>query len=217
MKVGDAAIGNAGGKGGELAAPGNVSGGISRSLPDESGSNAQTLTDMIQVDANAAGRLRGPLVDAKAKVSGSTPPHHPRAAHRTADHEIRHTDQPGTEHRRHRGQPQRAEWVGNLAHDGGYLGVQVDLDHSVVAAVVGVQSNSPAKSAGLKAGDVITAVDKTEITSADELTSTMHGAGGDSVQIAGTPAMGRAIATRRWHRGNRSRYRRPSAPLLSAS
>ena len=47
-----------------------------------------------------------------------------------------------------------------------------------------MQSNSPAKSAGLKAGDVISAVDKTEITSADELTATMQShAGGDSVQL----------------------------------
>jgi putative serine protease PepD len=56
-----------------------------------------------------------------------------------------------------------------------YLGIQVsDAANSGGAKVDSVVSNSPADSAGLKAGDVITAIDGKQITDADDLTAAVN-------------------------------------------
>jgi putative serine protease PepD len=53
-----------------------------------------------------------------------------------------------------------------------YLGITVATSSSGTGAQVGeVKAGSPASSAGLKAGDVITAIDGTAVTSADDLTA----------------------------------------------
>jgi putative serine protease PepD len=56
-----------------------------------------------------------------------------------------------------------------------YLGIQVsDAANNGGAKVNSVVSNSPADSAGLKAGDVITAIDGKQITNADDLTAAVN-------------------------------------------
>ena len=56
-----------------------------------------------------------------------------------------------------------------------YLGIQVsDAANSSGAKVNSVVSSSPADSAGLKAGDVITAIDGKPITNADDLTAAVN-------------------------------------------
>ena len=52
-----------------------------------------------------------------------------------------------------------------------YLGIRVADASSSGAQITSVVSGSPADKAGLKAGDVVTAIDGTSITSADDLTS----------------------------------------------
>ncbi len=194
VKVGDAvaAIGNAGGKGGEPSvAPGTVSALHQQiTASDESGANAQTLTDMIQVAANVQpGDSGGPLVDADAKVVGiDAAASSSGSRYRTGEHEgfAIPINRALSIAKSIEDNPNSSSGSGSQqTTTGGYLGVQVDPTASVRgAAVVGVQSNSPAKAAGLKSGDVIVAVDGTEITSADELTTAMQShSGGDSVQV----------------------------------
>ena len=75
LQVGDAivALGNAGGKGGS---PSVVSGTVTAldqqiTAADQDGSNAETLSDLIQIDANIQpGDSGGPLVDAAGDVVG---------------------------------------------------------------------------------------------------------------------------------------------------
>jgi S1-C subfamily serine protease len=75
VSVGDAvtAVGNAGGRGGTpSAASGTVTAtGQTMTASDENGSNAETLTDMIETNANVvAGDSGGPLYDANNKIIG---------------------------------------------------------------------------------------------------------------------------------------------------
>ena len=75
MQVGDAivALGNAGGKGGD---PTVVSGSVTGTnqqitASDQDGSNAETLRNLVQIDANIQpGDSGGPLVDADGNVVG---------------------------------------------------------------------------------------------------------------------------------------------------
>jgi len=61
------------------------------------------------------------------------------------------------------------------------------------AAVAGTVANSPAAKAGLAAGDVITAVGGTPVSSADDLTTVMTGHHpGDKVQVTWTDASGQS-------------------------
>jgi S1-C subfamily serine protease len=202
VKVGDAvaAIGNAGGKGGEPSvAPGMVTALHQQiTASDESGANKQTLTDMIQVNANVLpGDSGGPLVDANGKVVGID------AAASSSGSRYQTAPQEGFAIPINRAlsiaksieaNPNGMSGSGSSRATGGYLGVQIDPTGSVRgAAVVGVQSSSPAQAAGLKSGDVITAVDNTSITSADELTSTMQSySAGDNVQLTWQTSNGRS-------------------------
>jgi putative serine protease PepD len=56
-----------------------------------------------------------------------------------------------------------------------YLGVQIGDNTSGTGAIVGeVKSGSPADSAGLKVGDVITALNGKQIENADDLTALVN-------------------------------------------
>jgi putative serine protease PepD len=64
-----------------------------------------------------------------------------------------------------------------------YLGVSVDSS-SPTALIAAVRDNTPAKKAGLKAGDVVVAVDGNDIASGDDLTRAIDShKPGDSVRI----------------------------------
>ena len=119
--------------------------------------NAQTLTDMIQVDANVQpGDSGGPLVDANAKVVGiDAAASSSGSRYRTAEHEgfAIPINRALSIAKSIEDNPNASSGSGSSRATGGYLGVQVDPTSSARgAAVVGVQSNSPAKSAGLKSG-----------------------------------------------------------------
>ena len=201
VKVGDqvAAIGNAGGKGGTPSvATGRVT-GLDQQITasDQDGSNAETLTGMIQVDANVIpGDSGGPLANTKGEVVGMD-----SAAAVSSG---------GTGLRSRSGssgggegyaipinkalevaKELKASGKGASAADGsvtsgsgGFLGVQVKDATDGGAQVVAVENGSPADSAGLSAGDVITGVDRTEVVDPSALVSILSGhKSGDKVSI----------------------------------
>ncbi|MCH7231702.1 trypsin-like peptidase domain-containing protein [Glycomyces sp. L485] len=66
----------------------------------------------------------------------------------------------------------------------GYLGVSVSDTQGNGAMILGVESDSPADEAGLQEGDVITAVDGTQVTSASEVVSAVQSkASGDQITV----------------------------------
>ncbi len=190
VKVGDpvTAVGNAGGRGTPTVAPGEVA-ALDQTITasDETGSNVETLTGLIQVTANLqAGESGGPLFDAAGAVVGM--------------------DTAGSAGGRFRTQAGSGEGyaipidhalsiaknilAGN-AVDGillgtpGFLGVATDDGVSVAGAQISqVVAGSPASSAGLQVGDVITAVDGTPVTGTESLRTALHAhKGGDTVKL----------------------------------
>ena len=180
------AIGNAGGQGGE---PSVASGQVVAlhqqiTASDQDGSNAETLTDLIQVDANVVpGDSGGPLANTSGQVIGMDTAASSAAAGR------------GGPARFHSGGNQAfaipintalriakqlqsgggaADSSGSnsqAASGGAFLGVQVQSATATTAGaeIVGVETGSPADDAGLSAGDVIVKVDGTTVQSADDL------------------------------------------------
>lgn len=79
---------------------------------------------------------------------------------------------------------ERSGWATGIARTGsrpraaGYLGVQTE-DGTNGATITAVTDNSPAATAGLKVGDVITQIDATKITSAEEFTGALGRARAD--------------------------------------
>ena len=212
VQVGDqvAAIGNAGGVGGTPSiATGRVTAlGQQITASDEDGSNAETLTDMIQVDANVVpGDSGGPLANTSGEVIGMD------SAAAAGSGSLGAT--------RFRGGTGGGEGYAipinkalSIAEElkttganggsssgtstsGGYLGVQVQESADGGAEIVSVQSGSPAAEAGLVAGATIVAVDRTEITTPDELVSVLSGPRG-----------------RRQGHHHLARHRRPQPPDL---
>ena len=79
---------------------------------------------------------------------------------------------------------------------GGYLGVQVQESADGGAEIVSVQSGSPAAQAGLAAGATIVALDRTEITTPDELVSALSGLeAGEKVTVTWLGTDGRSHQT----------------------
>jgi len=200
LSVGDAilAIGNAGGQGGT---PSVVSGNVTAldqqiTATDQDGSNAETLSNLVQVNANVEpGDSGGPLVDANGKVVGMT------SAASSSNGGFgfgRFGDQGGNE-----GYAIPIENALTIAkkiqsgsstssiHIGGsraLLGVSVSDSTNANgfnsgsssssgsgsgAAVQDVQSGSAADGAGIQAGDLITGIGDTKVSSASELTHAM--------------------------------------------
>lgn len=200
VKVGDpvAAIGNAGGQGGD---PTVASGAVTSlhqkiTASDPGGANMQTLTDMIQVNADVQpGDSGGPLVSADAKVIGiDAAASEGRSRYRTQSHEgfAIPINRALTIAKKLEANPNGGSGSGasggsgKLATGRGFLGVQLDsASNADGAAVAGVQAGSPAAKAGLQAGDVITALDDNAIGSTDDLTSALtEHQGGDQITVA---------------------------------
>jgi S1-C subfamily serine protease len=200
VKVGDqvAAIGNAGGKGGEPSvATGRVT-GLDQQITasDEDGSNAETLTGMIQVDANVVpGDSGGPLANTKGQVIGMD-----SAAAVSSGGSLRSRSGSSgggegyaipinkalsiAEDLKASGKGASAADGSVTSGSGGFLGVQVREGTDGGAEIVAVENGSPADSAGLAAGDVITGVDRTEVVDPSALVSILSGhQAGDKVSI----------------------------------
>jgi len=212
VEVGDpvAAIGNAGGRGGEpTVATGRVT-ALDRQITaaDEGGRNAETLTGMIQVDANVVpGQSGGPLANASGEVIGMDTA--AAVTNRPALRSRGGTSTPGEgyaipiNHALDVAEELKASGRGANPADGsassgrgGFLGVQVTIAASGGAEILGVESGSPADDAGLAAGDVIVGVDRVEVDGPSDLVSALGDhRPGDEVVVTYLGADGRTRQT----------------------
>jgi len=190
--VGDAvtAVGNAGGTGGTpSAAPGHVT-ALDQSLTasDESGSNPEQLTGMIQVDADIqAGDSGGPLYNSSGEVAGIDTAASSGQTSSPVGFAIPIAKATSIADRIESGEDSATIQHGAPA----FLGVQLAQDATGGATISGVVDGSPAAEAGLQAGDTVTAVGGTTVDSADALSSTLakHNPG-DQVQITWVDSTG---------------------------
>jgi serine protease Do len=184
VQVGDAvvAIGNALGL--EAGSPTVTQGIISATgrtvqASDSSGDDTETLSNMFQTDAAInPGNSGGPLVDSSGKVIGMN------TAVAANEDDTAQAENIGFAIPANKIQLElpklRQKSIGT-----GYLGVQVETLTSQLrsaynfvptqgAVVLQVESGSPADSAGLQEGDVITSLDGSAISSAEQLGSAIQ-------------------------------------------
>jgi S1-C subfamily serine protease len=193
VQVGDpvVAIGNALGRGGAPATSGSVTAVDQTITASEGRADAETLSGMIQSDARIyEGDSGGALVNASGQVIGMITAGEAQGF-RSAASDVGYAISANT-----------AIGVVNriVAHDQsadltygqvGYLGVSVQDSASGGALVVGVQSGSPAASAGISAGSVITTIGGTAVSSSDMLGKAVKAyKPGDSVSIRWTTSGG---------------------------
>jgi S1-C subfamily serine protease len=188
------AVGNAGGVGGEPSvSPGTVT-ALNQSITvnDETGGNQGQLSELIQTNAGLEpGDSGGPMYAADGKVIGiNTAADAGRFNQGSRESYAIPID--------------TAESIADQIRAGkgsdtiqigvkGFLGVQVaqQTNGQSGAVIDGVLDGTPAASAGLQAGDVITAVDGQSVDSNDALTAGLHGHhAGDQVKVTWTDASG---------------------------
>ncbi|UDY34710.1 S1C family serine protease [Dermatobacter hominis] len=207
VEVGDAvvALGNAGGQGGTPSVvTGNVVAlGRSITASDESGSQAQRLNDLIQIDANIVpGDSGGPLANADGEVIGIN-------AAASSTNEVSSNDE-GYAIPINAAMDIVEQIKAGKESDVVRIGARGVLGVSVAsvaddpfgqgqggatsgASVAAVADGSGAAEAGVTQGSTITAVDGTTIDSAEALTSALDGAKpGDEVELSWTDANGQS-------------------------
>lgn len=185
------ALGNALGRGGTPAAVQGevVALGQTITAASESGSRPQTLNGMIEIAAEIEpGDSGGPVVDLHGNVIAMTTAAS-RGMEETSSSKVAFSIPIDTAldvaHQIESGKTSGDIHVGDRA----LLGVRVedpanDSSASTGAAVVGVENGSPAESAGLTAGDVITSVNGKSVDTAEALMTALSQAHpGDSVRI----------------------------------
>jgi len=196
VQPGDAvvAMGNAGGVGG---APSVVTGTVRAvdqtiTASDQGGTNAETLTGLIETNAPVApGDSGGPLANSNGQVVGMDTA--ASSARRfnggaTVSFAIPINNALSIAKQIESGQASSTIHIGLP----GFLGVGLSSTATGNGAVVtGVASGTPADNAGLGAGDTITSVSGTAVTSAQGLTAAMQGRHpGDRVTLAWTDTSG---------------------------
>ncbi len=172
------AMGNAGGVGGAPSSSRGTVRAVDQTITasDQGGANAETLNGLIQIDTPIQpGDSGGPLVNANGQVIGMD----------TAASSARRFNAGATvafaipiNHALSIAQQIESGKANSTVHIGlpGFLGVSIDTTSSGNGAVLaGVASGTPAANAGLVAGDTITAINNTPVTSASGLTAAMTG------------------------------------------
>ena len=213
LMIGDTivALGNAGGRGGQ---PTVVSGAVTAldqeiTASESDGSNVQTLSDLIQVNANIqSGDSGGPLVDGTGAVVGMN-------AAASSRNGLGGFPSAGGQNQGYAIPIEKALAIAKkiISKEGGtdihvganraVIGVSVQDDSASVnrggglgrlgngAQVVGVEGDSGADKAGITEGSTITAVDGNAVSSASALTRVMvQYQPGDSVEITWIDANG---------------------------
>jgi len=196
VNVGDAvtAVGNAGGVGGTpSAAKGSVV-ALNQTLTasNENGSNAETLTGMIEINAAVvAGDSGGPLYDSHDDVVGMDTAASSQFGYgggQTVAYAIPISKALSIADKIESGQASSTIHIGNPA----FLGVSLE-DSQSGPVVASVGNGTPAASAGLQAGDVITSVDGKSVSSAQDLATTIAGHHpGDKITLSWTDSSGQS-------------------------
>jgi S1-C subfamily serine protease len=195
VAVGDAvtAVGNAGGTGG---APSSATGSVTAlgqaiTASDADGSNAEHLTGLIQVDANIqAGDSGGPLYNAKNQIIGIDTAASTSRSTSTVGFAIPISTATSIATQIESGVETSTIHIGYPA----FLGVQLSTTSAGTtggATIAGTVSGSAAAKAGLAAGDTITAVNGTSVTSASSLSTVMGKFNpGDQVKVTYSDSAG---------------------------
>jgi S1-C subfamily serine protease len=191
VAVGDdvTAVGNAGGATDSTSAAAGTVTGLNQSITatDENGQNAEDLTGLIQIAADVqAGDSGGPLYDAEGEVVGMD-----TAAASTGGqaYAIPITTALGIAEQIVGGVDNATVHQGRPA----FLGVSLLSAGTDGATVAGVVSAGPADTAGLTAGDVLTAVGGTTIAAADDVRTALAGySPGDPVTVTWTDTTGQS-------------------------
>jgi len=208
-----AAIGNAGGVGGQPAVATGTVVALNQQITagDEHGTDTETLTDMIQVNANVvAGDSGGPLANTSGQVIGMdtaasaggggrfhTTTNEAFAipinrALRLADQLVTNGSTSGSTSGS--GSSSSSGSSSGSTAGRGFLGVKVQSGSNGGAEIVGVISGSAADDAGLVAGDTIIGIDGTSVASADDLTTDLQSsASGDQVELTWETADGQTL------------------------
>jgi S1-C subfamily serine protease len=201
VKAGDpvVAIGNAGGTGGTPSAVGGSVTALDQSITaqDEGTGSSEKLTGLIEVNADIrAGDSGGPLLTTSGEVIGVDTAASagfqyqsaggdgfaiPIATATTIADQIR------------AGQSSRTIHIGATAYLGIGAGAGQGYSNESGAAVLGVVQGTPADSAGLARGDVITSVGGARIGSATDLTALLdQHHPGDRVKVVWTDVSGQS-------------------------
>ncbi len=198
VQAGDAvtAVGNAGGVGGTpSAATGSViATGQSLTASDENGSNAETLNDMIQIDADVqAGDSGGPLYNSSDKVIGMDTAASSSSSFGYSSQPVEAYAIPINRALSIADQIESGHETSTI-HIGAPAFLGVGLQDSTNGAVVtNVASGSPAEQAGLAAGDVITSLGGKSVDSAQALSTAIAAHNpGDHVTLGWTDQSGQS-------------------------
>jgi S1-C subfamily serine protease len=165
------AVGNAEGTGSLVAATGDVTGTNQTMTASESGASSETLSGLIEFSADVvSGDSGGPVLDSHGQVVGITTAASSGSA-QTVAYAIDIDNAMTVVKQIEAGDASGGVVLGYPA----FLGVEVSPSGLAAsgATIAGVVTGTPAASAGLVAGDTITAVDGTAITSAGDLTTAM--------------------------------------------
>lgn len=185
------AVGNAGGTGTLVQSTGTVTAtDASITTQAEGAAASESLSGLIETDAGVvAGDSGGPLYDSTGEVVGIDT----AASSNTSvpdGYAIPIATALSIAHRIETGQASSTIVIGASA----FLGVAIqDTPGTAGALIAGVYDGTPAASAGLAAGDVVTAVDGTAVTSASDLSAALSAhKPGDTVRLSWTDAAGTA-------------------------
>ncbi|PYY59594.1 septum formation initiator [Curtobacterium sp. MCSS17_011] len=185
-------VGNAEGTGNLVAAEGTVTATDQDiQVQSESGTGTESLTGLIEISADiVSGDSGGPVVDSEGEVVGMAT----AASSGTADvtgYAIPITTAKTIAEKILAGESSSTITIGLPA----FLGVEVSNTTGTTGgvAVAGTVEGSGAASAGLAAGDTITSIDGTAVTSSDQLTEVVQSHSvGDEVSVRYTDSTGAA-------------------------
>ncbi|MCU1659337.1 MAG: hypothetical protein JWO57_3993 [Pseudonocardiales bacterium] len=171
VKVGDAVVGvgNAGGTGGTPSAASGTVTALNQSITasDASGQNAERLTGLIETNAPiVAGDSGGPLYDTSGKIIGiDTAASTSAVSTASVGYAIPINNAVTIAQQIENGQASSTVHLGYP----GFLGVSVASANVAGAGISSVVTGGPAAQAGIVAGDVVTAVNGTQVTTATGL------------------------------------------------